>query len=148
MAEPHAADAPHDHGDDHTKTYWKVFWTLFVFTIAEYVYASFIPVSFVLLVIGLMAMAITKAALVGAYFMHLKFEGKWVYVMLIPAGILAMILVTALYPDIGMQPGPEPADDDETAVSAPYPGPEALPRRRRSLTIDPFAPPEPGGPRP
>ena len=28
--------------------------------------------------------------MVGWYFMHLKFEGKWVYAMLIPAGILAM----------------------------------------------------------
>ena len=28
----------------------------------------------------------------GWYFMHLKFEGNWVYAMLVPAGILAMIL--------------------------------------------------------
>ena len=51
-----------------------------------------------------MAMAIIKATLVGWYFMHLKFEGRWVYFMLVPAGILATIFVLALYPDIGMQP--------------------------------------------
>ena len=32
--------------------------------------------------------------MVGWYFMHLKFEGNWVYGMLVPAGILAMILTS------------------------------------------------------
>ena len=42
--------------------------------------------------------------MVGWYFMHLKFEGNWVYAMLVPAGILAMILTLALIPDVAMQP--------------------------------------------
>src|SRR5690349_658502 len=36
------------------------------------------------MLLGLLIMAVTKAALVGIYFMHLKFEGRWVYYMLIP----------------------------------------------------------------
>ena len=42
--------------------------------------------------------------MVGWYFMHLKFEGNWVYVMLVPAGILAIDPHVALIPDIAMQP--------------------------------------------
>ena len=40
---------------------------------------------FALLVLGLMSLAGIKAALVGLYFMHLKFEGRWIYFMLVPA---------------------------------------------------------------
>ncbi len=65
------------------------------------------------LIPGLMALAITKAALVGIWFMHLKFEGIWVYYMLVPAGILAVILITALYPDMAMQPTAEQQDAQE-----------------------------------
>ena len=75
----------------------------------KWVYLTLIP-AFLLtllpipLIPGLMVLAITKATLVGFWFMHLKFEGRWVYYMLIPAGVLAMIFIVALYPDMAMQP--------------------------------------------
>ena len=69
------------------------------------------------LIPGLMILAITKAALVGIWFMHLKFEGTWVYYMLIPAGILAMIFITALYPDMAMQPTAEQQDAQEEGLT-------------------------------
>ena len=76
--------------------------------------------------IGLMFWAVIKASMVGWYFMHLKFEQKWVYYMLVPAAILAAVFIFALTPDIAMQPSSddEPAEDDATtAVMAPlYPG--------------------------
>jgi cytochrome c oxidase subunit 4 len=93
--------------------YMKIFWILLVLTIMEYCYASFLDLSFFTLVFGLMAMAIVKASLVGLYFMHLKFEGKWVYGMLIPAGILAIVLTTALIPDVAMAPVSEENPDLE-----------------------------------
>ncbi len=34
---------------------------------------------FLILLVGLLLLAGIKAGLVGWYFMHLKFEGKWVY---------------------------------------------------------------------
>ena len=71
--------------------------------------------------VGLLAMAITKATLVGWYFMHLKFEGRWVYFMLVPAGVLATIFVLALYPDIGMQPiSEQPPSEEEVGVVVPW----------------------------
>jgi len=36
------------------------------------------------------------------YFMHLKFEGAWKYVILLPTAILACGLPLALAPDIGL----------------------------------------------
>ena len=54
--------------------------------------------------LGLTALAVTKAALVAIFFMHLKFEGRWVYLLLVPATLLAVALVLAIYPDIASHP--------------------------------------------
>ena len=35
------------------------------------------------------------------YFMHLKFEGKWKFVLLAPTMVLALAIPAALMPDIG-----------------------------------------------
>jgi cytochrome c oxidase subunit 4 len=80
--------------------YMKVFWSLLVLTILEYAYARFLPLSFVYLVAGLMVLATTKAFLVGWFFMHLKFEGRWIYMMLVPVCLLAIALVLGLAPDM------------------------------------------------
>ena len=98
--------------------YLKVFFGLLVFTILEYCYASTGMIAFLPLLVGLMVMAIIKAAMVGWYFMHLKFEGRWVYYMLIPAGILAVILTVALMPDVAMQPETEENSEPEEIVAA------------------------------
>lgn len=100
--------------------YLKVWLALAVFTAVEYFYAHFFKDAFTPLVVGLMFWAVLKASLVGWYFMHLKFEGRWVYYMLIPAGILAAILTIALIPDIGRQPvADEGETGDESASVAP-----------------------------
>jgi cytochrome c oxidase subunit 4 len=36
------------------------------------------------------------------YFMHLKFEGRWKFVLLLPTAILACGIPLALAPDIGL----------------------------------------------
>lgn len=111
----------HQDVESHVPTYMRVFLVLLVFTILEYLYAMLTQSHFFALVLGLMALALTKAALVGLYFMHLKFEGRWVYAMLVPACVLAIGMVLALYPDIGTQPqslpmgGPE---DEDLAIQA------------------------------
>lgn len=105
--------------------YIKVWAALAVFTAIEYFYAHVFKDSTVLLVLGLMFWAVIKAGLVGWYFMHLKFEGRWVYYMLVPAGILAAVLVFALVPDIARQPVADESDEGEAAAAvAPLvPGP-------------------------
>jgi cytochrome c oxidase subunit IV len=118
MAETNLTHDQEMHVESHAP-YLKVFFALLIFTIMEYFYAM-LPISFPALVVGLLAMAITKATLVGWYFMHLKFEGRWVYFMIVPAGVLATIFVLALYPDIGMQPVSEvPPSEEEVGVVLP-----------------------------
>lgn len=90
--------------ESHNAMYLKVWGGLAIFTVIEYVYAMWLQSSFLVLVLGLLTCAIIKAAMVGWYFMHLKFEGNWVYAMLVPAGILAVILTVALVPDLALQP--------------------------------------------
>ncbi len=96
--------------------YLKVFAFLAVFTAIEYFWARIFKDTFAILILGLLFWAIIKASMVGWYFMHLKFEGKWVYAMLVPAGILACILTFALIPDVAMQPVTEENREEEEST--------------------------------
>ena len=53
--------------------------------------------------IFMMAVSCTKAMLVILFFMHLKWEASWKYVLTIPSGFMAIFLVLMLIPDIGMR---------------------------------------------
>jgi hypothetical protein len=65
--------------------------------------------------------AVIKAGLVGWYFMHLKFEGNWVYFLIVPAFVLATIFVLALTPDMSMQPETDENSGGEASYVAPAP---------------------------
>lgn len=114
----HAASHEHPHVN-----YMKIFWILLGMTVAEYFYAMVTQDHFVLLVLGLMGMALFKATLVGLYFMHVKFEGKWIYSLIIPACVLAILVVVALIPDIATgrpnEDFSQPEDDSAMSVPAP-----------------------------
>jgi cytochrome c oxidase subunit 4 len=109
--------------ESHT-SYGTVWVYLAVLTAIEYGYARWFKDSFAGLVAGLMLLAVVKASLVGWFFMHLKFEGRWVYYMLVPAGILAAVLVFALVPDIALQPeSDQSVSEEEATASVPIPSP-------------------------
>lgn len=116
-AHAHATDA---HSHPHVN-YMKIFWTLLVLTLAEYFYAMLTQQHFGLLITGLLTLAIIKASLVGYYFMHVKFEGKWVFGLIIPTLVLAMIVVLALVPDIakGRSDDEFVIPEDDSALVAP-----------------------------
>lgn len=105
---PPAESAVRDH-DGAPAPYLKVWAALAVFTLVEYIYASIFRDGFGVLVIGLLFWAAIKAGLVGWFFMHLKDEGAWVYLLIGPACLLAVLLVLALYPDVA---GKATADED------------------------------------
>ena len=44
-----------------------------------------------------------QGALVILFFMHVKYEANWKYVLTIPASIMTMFLVVALVPDVGLR---------------------------------------------
>lgn len=90
-----------DHHNSHVN-YFAIFLALCVFTgISVLTDLVHIPSKTVLAVIVL-AVATAKALCVMAFFMHLKFEGKWKYVLLAPTTILAIGLPLALLPDVGV----------------------------------------------
>ena len=83
---------------DHTKMYLKVFGVLCVFT-ALSVAADSIPGKATVTVVVL-TIACFKASFVVLFFMHLKFEGKWKWLLLTPTVVLAAALPVALSSDI------------------------------------------------
>lgn len=97
--------------------YIKVWVALLVLTVLEYFYAKWMSGNMTALILGLLLLAGVKAGLVGWYFMHVKFEGRWVYALIVPATILAVILVCGLIPDIASQ-HVDPMEDEETAAWA------------------------------
>jgi cytochrome c oxidase subunit 4 len=106
-AQAHGAD--HGHGDHHEvgiAQYIYVFIALCVLTTASFfTYSSYWPFH-AQPMIGwafMMAVSCTKAMLVILFFMHVKYEANWKYVLTIPAAFMSIFLVLALVPDVGMR---------------------------------------------
>ncbi len=90
----------HGHGHHHVN-YFAVFMALCVCTLISIVFdLVHLPKS--LIVALVLAVATAKATFVLTYFMHLKFEGNWKYIILAPTAILAVGLMIALAPDVGL----------------------------------------------
>lgn len=111
MSESHAAAVhgtePHHDAAGHEEhphvNYWAVFGALCILTVAS-VIADGIGGVIGKALVGLIVLTVAtfKAMFVMLYFMHLKFEGKWKYVLLAPTMVLALAVIAALTPDIGL----------------------------------------------
>jgi len=110
-----ASEVAEEHRTEAHAPYLKVWFALAILTAIEYYYAFIFKNLFLILLIGLLVWAIVKAGLVGWFFMHLKFEGNWVYILIVPAFVLATILVLALLPDMALK---ENADDNQPQDSS------------------------------
>jgi len=88
--------------EEHAHPYYKVFAWLAVLTVAEIAWAWFFfeqaPQRLVG-VLGLSAMAFVKAALVGLYYMHLKYEGRLIWGVILFPLLLVVVMVVGLLPD-------------------------------------------------
>src|SRR5215212_8577565 len=101
MGEPEEAHGVTEALPHHHVNYFLIFGCLLVLT-AVTVLAAFVRFSAELITVGIaLLIAFTKATLVARYFMHLKFEGKLIYLILFAPLCLCVILVVALIPDIG-----------------------------------------------
>ncbi|HTU27072.1 MAG TPA: cytochrome C oxidase subunit IV family protein [Pirellulales bacterium] len=104
---PHAHGSAHD-GHDHggIAKYIYVFIALCVLTgCSFFTYSSAWPFHHKP-EIGwafMMAVSCTKALLVILFFMHVKYEANWKYVLTIPAACMSIFLVCALVPDVGLR---------------------------------------------
>jgi cytochrome c oxidase subunit 4 len=97
----------HDEGYDHGSfgTYMAVFGGLLVLTCVSYWLGNsnlkhVMPAS---AWAGMMAVSCAKAMLVILFFMHLKWEANWKYVLTVPSIMMSIFLLCMLIPDVGMR---------------------------------------------
>jgi cytochrome c oxidase subunit 4 len=104
MSDEHATLAAGDHAahEEHHPhvNYWAIFFALCLLTVVSWM-ADELGKKGLVLAIVVLSVACFKAMFVMLYFMHLKFEGKWKFVLLAPTMILALAIPAALMPDIG-----------------------------------------------
>jgi cytochrome c oxidase subunit 4 len=96
--------------------YIGVFWWLLALTILE-VGVIYLPIARLLVGILLVGLALSKAALVAMYFMHLKFEARTLGVIAITPLVLCVLLVAVLLPDHSATPHRSTAPSQVPATS-------------------------------
>jgi cytochrome c oxidase subunit 4 len=77
---------------NHTKTYLKIFGALFILTIIEVAIAQ-MHIPYGMMVTILIALALVKAGLVAVYFMHLKYEKRFLSIIAYAPLAVATILI-------------------------------------------------------
>jgi len=97
--EAHDASAPTPH---HKVNYYAIFGLLVALTVVTVAVAFLHIRSELAKVLLALTIATVKASFVCLFFMHLKFEGKLIYAILIVPLILTVLLVVALLPDIAL----------------------------------------------
>lgn len=85
-------------GDHKEPNYMGVFWALLILTLAE-VGVFYLNAPRLVLIVSLVSMALVKAALVAAYFMHLRFEKRTLALIVIAPLALSSILLIGISPD-------------------------------------------------
>lgn len=103
----HGGHDSHSH-DSHggTGKYWAVFAALCLFTTASFfTYSASWPFHDTPAVgwAFMMAVSCCKAMMVALFFMHLKWEAGWKYVLTIPACLMSVFLLCMLIPDVGLR---------------------------------------------
>jgi cytochrome c oxidase subunit IV len=111
--ELHAVTVPMPH---HKINYVAIFILLCALTVVTVAVAFVHIESELMKVLVALAIASVKAAAVALFFMHLKFEGKLIYLILLVPVFLCIVLVVSLIPDVvhglpfnRMTPYPGPA---------------------------------------
>jgi cytochrome c oxidase subunit 4 len=105
---------------DHKEpNYVAIFVVLALLTVAE-IGVVFMPVGKTLIGSMLVIMALTKAFLVGAYFMHLKFENRTLALIAITPLVLCVGLLFALMPDSNPALVANPPEAGSTAKPAEH----------------------------
>ena len=119
MADPHAAA---DHHDDHHAGLFKIYMivaaVLAVCTASSFVFNDLVRHNKLSVVTGfvlILGVAFIKACLVGYYFMHLKWDWRLLYFIIVPVFILGVMMVIILMPDCVIGPGRDAAEAIEIA---------------------------------
>lgn len=97
-AVPPARAAEHVHFEGATRLFLYVLGALLVLTVVE-VFLAYIHLPLTLMLIILMGLSLIKAAMIVAYFMHLKFERMSLVLTLIPTVVICICLLFIVFPD-------------------------------------------------
>jgi cytochrome c oxidase subunit 4 len=87
----------HEHGGS-TKLFLVVWVALLALTAFEVILA-YLDINKTAMIIILMGGSIIKAALIMAYFMHLRFEKMTLVLTLVPAMVICLTLLAVFFPD-------------------------------------------------
>jgi cytochrome c oxidase subunit IV len=85
-------------GEHKHPNYMAIFWYLAILTVVE-IAVIYMPLAKFTIGVLLCALALSKAALVAMYFMHLKFETRTLGMVAITPLLIATLLVFVLLPD-------------------------------------------------
>ena len=108
MADTHASGG--DHGDHHAGLFWiymSVALVLAVCTASSFIFNELVRHTMLSVVMGfvfILGVAILKSCLVGYYFMHLKWDWRLLYFIIVPVFILGTMMVIILMPDTVIGP--------------------------------------------
>src|SRR5215207_10163101 len=92
----------HAHVEEHfagsNKLFTSIWVWLVVLTLIE-IFLAYKPMPIQIMLIILLGLSIIKAALIVAYFMHLKFERLSLILTIVPMLVVCIILLFAFFPD-------------------------------------------------
>ncbi len=78
--------------------YLKVWIALLVLTVVE-IALAYTALSVGVMLVTLLGLSLVKTALIVAYFMHMRFERRSVFLTLIPATVICIALLAIFFPD-------------------------------------------------
>ena len=92
----------HAHADEHfagsNKLFISIWVWLLVLTLIE-IFLAYRPMSIHVMLTILLGLSVIKAALIMAYFMHLKFERLSLILTLVPMLVVCILLLFVFFPD-------------------------------------------------
>ena len=84
---------------EHSHPNYLAVWVWLALLMLVSVCASYLPAAAVVVLSIILGLSFIKALLVALYYMHLKFEGKLLLLVVVLPLVLAAVLVVALLPD-------------------------------------------------
>ena len=92
------AEGEHEHFAGSNKLFISVWFWLLLMTGLE-VFLGYIHIRFALMLTILIGLSVIKAALIVAYFMHLRFERLSLVLTLVPMLVICICLLLVFFPD-------------------------------------------------
>ena len=87
-----------EHGNGGMRSNYFVWVWLLGLTGVE-VFLAYIQLPLVVMLVALLSLSIVKAALIVAYFMHMKFERLNLLLTIVPAFVICIVLLNVFFPD-------------------------------------------------